>query len=525
MRDHTVTIDTGRTPTGIAFAPNFNCSRVFVDRHLEEGRGARVFARSFDDEITYADLAENQNRAGNLLRSLGLAPGDRVAMVVADCPEFFYVFWGAIKAGFVPVPINTLLKSHDYRFMFEDSGCRAVIYSAAVAGEVEPALAAAGLSEIGLRVEGEGRTLRALLAAAPTALDRHPATATDDCFWLYSSGSTGNPKGAVHRHRDMVVAAQYYAVDALGMTAEDVSFSAPKLFFAYGLGCTNYFPLWIGSQALFMTGPPTPETVFDMIERFRPTLFFGVPTLYAGALQALNGSDRELGSLRACVSGGEALPGDLLRRWREKVGVDIYDGIGSTEATHIFIGNRPGDLKPGSTGRVVPGYAARIVGPDGADLPANRPGRLWIKGESTAAYYWNNPDKTAATMRGEWLDTGDTFARDEEGYFYFHGRSDDMLKVGGIWTSPFEIEDRLIAHPKVLEAAVIGRADDAGMIKPAAYVVPANGAEPGDALAGELLDHCKAGLAKYKYPRWIEFVDDLPKTATGKIRRFKLRAG
>jgi benzoate-CoA ligase family protein len=321
----------------------------------------------------------------------------------------------------------------------------------------------------------------------------------------------------------MVVTSQHYAADTFGAREDDIFFSAAKLFFAYGLGNGNTFPLWVGGTAVLLPGPPTPQSTFEVIETFRPTLFFGVPTLYAAQLRALESESPNLSSLRLCASAGEALPGDIYKRWLEKTGTSILDGIGSTEALHIFISNREGEERPGTSGRIVPGYAAKILDDDGQEVAASESGRLLIKGDSTAKYYWNNPEKTASTMIDGWLDTGDTYIRDVDDYFHYCGRNDDMLKVGGIWCSPFEIEAKLIEHPKVLEAAVVGRADDAGLIKPAAYVVLNDAGDASDDLAGELLEHCKQGLAKYKYPRWFEFPAELPKTATGKIQRFKLR--
>jgi len=329
----------------------------------------------------------------------------------------------------------------------------------------------------------------------------------------------------------MVVTSEHYGVGTLGLREDDVCFSAAKLFFAYGLGNAMTFPLWLGATTVLLAGAPSPDSTFEVIETHRPSVFYGVPTLYAAQLKALEApgaAPRDLASLRVCVSAGEALPAALYRRWKERVGVDILDGIGSTEALNTFISNRPGDVKPGSSGRVVPGYRARIVGDDGAEVKAGDSGRLQIAGDSLARIYWNNPEKTAAAMLDGWFDTGDTYIRDADGTYLYCGRNDDMMKVGGIWCSPFEIEAKLIEHPKVLEAAVVGRADDAELIKPEAFVVlddPADGG-PGasDATAEELLQHCKRGLARYKYPRWFNFVDSLPKTATGKIQRFKLRA-
>ncbi len=526
MDDNTVSVDRSTTPATIVFAARFNVAVPFIDRHLDEGRGGKVAIRTGDESVTYGELAGNVNRAGNALLGLGLEPGARLVMMVKDSPAFFYLFWGAIKAGIVPVPVSTMLRAADYTFMLEDSGCAACAYSPEFAAEVVPALEAADPGPAHrLATEGEGTTLKTLMAVASDRLEPAPATAEDDCFWLYSSGTTGRPKGAVHRQRDMVVTSEHYGVATLGLREDDVCFSAAKLFFAYGLGNAMSFPLWLGATTVLLPGPPSPDSTFEIIETHKPSVFFGVPTLYAAQLKALEAGPRDLASLRVCVSAGEALPAALYQRWKARVGVDILDGIGSTEALHIFVSNRPGDIKPGTSGRVVPSYRARILGDDGKEAKPGDSGRLLIAGDSLARIYWNNPEKTAATMLGDWLDTGDTYIQNADGTYLYCGRNDDMMKVGGIWCSPFEIEAKLIEHPKVLEAAVVGRADDAELIKPEAFVVLDDPADAGDATAEELLQHCKKGLAKYKYPRWFNFVDALPKTATGKIQRFKLRAG
>ncbi|PWC31641.1 benzoate-CoA ligase family protein, partial [Azospirillum sp. TSO22-1] len=521
----TLTVDTAQSPAVLTFGPGFNAAVPFIDRHLAEGRGAKVAIRTTSGrEVTYADLAANVNRCGNALRALGLAPGQRLLMVVKDCPEFLFLFWGAIKAGIVPVPLNTLLRTADYRYMIEDSGCAALVWSPEFAAEVLPALQEAKPAPaVALPVEGEGTTIVARMAEASEDLEPVPSAATAPCFWLYSSGSTGRPKGAVHRQRDMVATSQWYGQEVLGVREDDVCFSAAKLFFAYGLGNGNTVPLWAGASVVLLDSKPTPDNTFATIERFKPTIFFGVPTLYAAQLQALETATPDLSSLRVCVSAGEPLPADLFRRWQERTGTLILDGIGSTEALHIFISNRHEDARPGFSGTPVPGYAVRIVDDAGAPVADGGSGRLQVKGWSTAAYYWNNPEKTAATMLGEWLDTGDTYSRDAEGYYQYCGRSDDMLKVGGIWCSPIEIESRLVSHPKVLEVAVIGAPDGAGLVKPEAWVVLRDGVRASEGLADELMQHCKAALAPYKFPRHIHFVQDLPKTATGKIQRFRLR--
>ena len=524
MKDNTVSVDTSESPAKLAFAPVFNVAVSFIDRHVDEGRSDKVAIRAADGDVTYGELAANVNRAGNALRSLGLEAGDRVVMVVKDCPAFFYIFWGAIKAGYVPVPVNTLLRANDYRFIIENSGCAAAIYSPEFAAEVEPALSDAAPSPAHkLATEGDGSTFAALMDAASDTLEPAPATADSDCFWLYTSGSTGTPKGGVHAHKDMVVTSQYYGVETLGAGEDDIHFSAAKLFFAYGLGNAMTFPLWTGGQAVLFGGRPTPDTMFETIEAFRPTIYYGVPTLYAAQLHALEAKSADLSSLRVCVSAGEPLPATIFERWRDKTGLTILDGIGTTEILHIFIGNRLDAHKPGTSGALVPGYEARIVDDDDNPVTTGEVGNLLIRGGSIISRYWQLPERTAQALVDGWIRTGDSYYRDEDGFFVCCGRSDDMLKVGGIWVSPVEIEAQLVSHDKVLEAAIVGRPDDDEMIKPEAFVILTEPGDASDALADELREHCKAGLAPYKYPRWFNFVDELPKTATGKIQRFKLR--
>ena len=526
MEDHTVAVDAAHAPTALAFADTFNVAVPFIDRHIHEGRGARVAIRDALGAVTYAELAANVNRAGNALATLGLSPGDRVLMVVKDCPLFFYLFWGAIKAGFVPVPLNTLLRAPDYRVVIENARAACIVWSPEFAEDIAGALDGALYRPArALAADGDSDTFAARLADASDALAPAPASAADPAFWLYTSGSTGMPKGGVHRHRDMVVTSQHFAVDTLGIGADDSHFSAAKLFFAYGLGNAMTFPLWTGGTAVLCAERPTPASTFATIEAFRPTVYYGVPTLYAAQLQAVEIALPDLSSVRLCVSAGEPLPAPLLERWRAATGLDIVDGIGTTESLHIFISNRPGGVAPGTSGTLVPGYEARLVDDEGRDVAPGETGNLLIRGQSLIAEYWGEPERTAAAFDGAWLRTGDTYTIDEAGCYVCRGRSDDMLKVGGIWVSPVEIEARLIAHEAVLEAAVVGRADDDGLIKPEAWIVPAEGYAPGERLSEALVAHCKAGLARYKYPRWLRYVDDLPKTATGKVQRYKLRGG
>jgi len=541
MQDNTVSVDSSQSPARPAFAPVFNVAVPFIDRHLDEGRAGKVAIRCAEGDVTYGDLAANVNRAGNALHGLGLAAGDRVVMAVKDCPAFFYVFWGAIKAGYVPVPVNTLLRANDYRFILQNSGCAAALYSPEFAAEMEPALAGAKPGPAHrLATEGGGGSFAALMEAAAATLDAAPATAESDCFWLYTSGSTGTPKGGVHAHRDMVVTSQYYGVETLGAAADDIHFSAAKLFFAYGLGNALTFPMPDAARSVLLPEWPTPARVFAMLERHRPTIFYAVPTLFNGLLHALEDWETgraeppegvtlppRLGSLRFCISAGESLPASLYHRWRERFGCEILDGIGSTENLHDFIANRPGKARPGSSGQVVPGYRAKIVDEHGDEVADGEVGALWIRGGSAASHYWNRRDKTRETMRGPWLVTGDQYHRDADGTYWHHGRNDDMLKVSGSWVSPVEVEGALATHPAVAECAVVGRTDEDGLTKPHAFVVPRAGHEPADGHAEELAEvlraHLHEKIAGYKVPRWVDFVTELPKTATGKIRRFELR--
>ena len=524
MQDHDYRVG----PSGLHFSLTFNAAVPFVDRHLEQGRGGKAAILTADGAaLTYAELAAEVDRWGQVLRELDIRPGERQLMVVQDTPEFYFLFWGAIKVGVIPVPLNTLLRAKDYRYLIEDSRASVLVYAVACGGEVS--LAASQSEHAPKHVLTVGAAMKRSAAIGDARLMPFPSGPDDDCFWLYSSGSTGFPKGAVHRHRSLAVTSHLYGAETLGLRETDICYSAAKLFFAYGLGNAMSFPLWVGGTAVLAPEKPTPELTFKIIEDRRPTVFFGVPTLYAAQSMALDHTEADLSSLRLCISAGEALPADIDRRWREHTGLGILDGIGSTEALHIFISNRPQDARPGTSGRPVAGYEARIVDEAGEEVEIGQSGRLQVRGASTASRYWQQRQKTAATMLEDgWLETGDTYHQDEDGYFVYEGRSDDMLKVGGIWVSPIEIEAALVLHPKVLEAAVVGRDDEHGLTKPEAFVVlrdaaAKDGLEANPELENELRHHVKSQLAPYKYPRWFHFVSDLPKTATGKIQRFKLR--
>ncbi|GAC1343714.1 MAG: benzoate-CoA ligase family protein [Myxococcales bacterium] len=514
----------------------YNAASDLIDGNLRAGRGGRVAVREPGRDTTYAQLAQRMDRAGNALRALGLDLEQRALLCLLDTVDFPAVFWGALKAGCVPVPVNTLLTPQDYDFMLRDSRARVLVASGALLEKLVPILAGqpflralvvsdpgpAGLPAVaGMAVHA----LDALLAAAAPALEPAETTPDDVAFWLYSSGSTGRPKGAIHLHGNLAATARLYGQGVLGLSADDVCFSAAKLFFAYGLGNGMTFPFSVGATAVLLPERPTPAAVLRTLREARPTFFFGVPTLFAALLADPACAQEGPGRLRFCVSAGEPLPKDLAERWKARFGVDVLDGLGSTEMLHIFLSLHPGDIRYGTSGKAVAGYELAIV--DDADRPVARGelGELKVSGPSSAAAYWNNREKSAAAFRGRWTFTGDKYRQDEDGYYVYCGRSDDMIKAGGIWVSPAEVESALMGHDRVLEAAVVGAADAEGLIKPKAFVVlKPGGAVPSPALAAELQAFVKTRLAAYKYPRWIEFVDALPKTATGKIQRFKLRA-
>jgi benzoate-CoA ligase family protein len=529
MSDNVVSVDATVSPAIISYSDTFNVAVPFIDRHLEEGRGDKVAIRIHGGGVvTYRTLAEHVNRAGNALVNLGASKGDRILMIVKDSAEFYYLFWGAIKAGIIPVPLNTLLRAKDYAYMIENSEAAGVLYSPEYSSEVNSALEqSTHKPKIILLTDGSGETIAKQMLNASPYLDAAITAADEDCFWLYSSGTTGGPKGVIHTHKDMVVTSQHYAVGILGVNERDICFSAAKLFFAYGLGNAMTFPLWVGAEAILLPGPPTPDSCHEVIETYKPTIFYGVPTLYAAQLKSMGSTEKkdpDLSSIRVCTSAGEALPPDLLKRWVDKTGIPLLDGIGTTEILHIFLSNRIGNVKPGASGLAVPGYEGKVVDSKGQEVPTGETGDLMIKGDSLLKLYWRNPEKTTESLKDGWMYTGDTYYQDDEGFFFCCGRSDDMLKVGGIWCSPVEIENKLVEHQKVLEAAIVGREDNEQLIKPEAFVVLNDATDAGEDLAAELLEHCKSGLARYKYPRWFNFVDDLPKTATGKIQRFKLRS-
>lgn len=500
-----------------------------MEKNLEHRAGETALLTP-ERELTFGQVAAEVNRVGNALQDLGVRPGDRVAILSPDCAEWAVSFFACLKIGAVAVGMNTLLTVRELQHILMDSDAHVFIVHAALLGPAREALSEETRVAHVVVIDGEREAADSIaysdwVAGASAKLDT-VRTHRDDYGTLnYSSGTTGQPKGILHAHRDYALTSQLWGADVLGLGPEDRTFSVAKLFFTFGLGGNLLFPWWVGASAVLYPGSPRQAAdVLGVIDCFKPTVLFNAPTGYASILAIDDFTERyDLGSLRLGVSAGEALPAPLWHAFKERTGVEILDGIGSTEAFHIFISNRPDDIRPGSSGKPVPGYECRIVDTDGVPVPRGEVGTLHIKGETAALSYLHMAERSREVFLGEWIDTGDKYYADEDGYFWHAGRSDDMLKVGGIWVSPVEVESKLIEHAAVLECAVVGAADDAGLIKPKAYVVLTDGNAPSQELTEALTSHCVERMAAYKRPRWIEFVDELPKTATGKIQRFRLR--
>ncbi len=505
----------------------YNAATDMIDRHLAAGRAAKPAFIDAAGTLTFGELAESCNRMANLLGAYGIGRETRIALLLHDTRAFPVAFWGAIKAGVVPVALNTLLTTEQYAYILADSRAKALIVSAPLLPVIEPLLDRLPFLT---HVFVAGATAPSTTLELSAELDRQSPeyTAADTspdetAFWLYSSGSTGMPKGVRHVHTSLMATAQLYGQGVLGIREDDVCYSAAKLFFAYGLGNAMSFPLSVGASTILLADRPTPESVFRTLKVHQPTIFYGVPTLFA-AMLAHPGAGPDLSSsrLRVCVSAGEALPAEVGEAWKRRFGVDILDGVGSTEMLHIYVSNRMGDIKYGSTGKPVQGYRVRLVDDEGGEVAPGEVGEMIVAGPSAAEGYWNQREKTRRTFEGEWLRTGDKYVCDADGYYTYQGRTDDMFKVSGIWVSPFEVESALVAHPAVLEAAVVPKHDGDGLLKPRAVVVLKPGVSP-DGLVPALQDHVKGKAGPWKYPRWIDFADALPKTATGKIQRFRLR--
>lgn len=513
----------------IELPDDFNAAVYFVDRHIEEGRLGKTAIECGDRRVTYGELCARVNQTGNGLKRLGVRMEERVFLLLPDVPEFAFSFFGAIKIGAVPVPVNTLLKPQDYRYLLNNSRARVAVVGESLLPLVE-AIPRGELRYLEtILVQGEAPAgmvgLEDLMRGCSDELQAATTNKDDAAFWLYSSGSTGRPKACVHLQHDMVVSTERYAKAILKISGQDRFFSVAKLFFAYGLGNGLYFPLAVGGTSILLPRPPRPQTVFEVIEGHRPTLFFSVPSNFVKLLAhaAPEGREFDLSSVRHAVSAGEALPATVFHQFKRRFGVEILDAIGSTEALHMLISNLPGEVRPGSSGKIIPGFEAKIVDDNDLPVPRGEIGNLLVKADSSCAYYWNEHEKTKSTLAGHWLRTGDKYHQDEDGYYWYAGRTDDMMKVSGVWVSPIEIESVLTEHPSVLEVAVVFRPDNDGLQKPGACVVLRNG-DGGPALAEELLEFVLRRLPVFKRPHWIEFLPELPKTATGKVQRYKLRS-
>jgi len=510
----------------------FNIAEHFLDipARLHSGR---VVIAGEPREMTYGELAALSNRAGNALLEQGVRRGDRVLIVLPDSAEFIAAFFGTAKIGAVAVPVNPFAPAADFIHYIQNSEPRAAIVHSASLADFLPA--SSERPQMKIVVAGDERVETGAISCATwtewtrAAADQLVAAETspdDPAFMLYTSGSGGTPKAAVHRHEDMLVTSRNYSQGVLGLRPEDVTFSMSKLFFAYGLGNGMYFPLSAGACTVLNPERTNVKRVLELIARHEPTIFFAVPTFYAAVLRETAGAakDADFSSIRLCVSAGETLPSEIFERWKRKFGMEILDGIGSTEMLHIFLSSRPGKAQSGSCGFPVPGYEVKIVDDAGELVPDGEIGNLWVHGDSAFSGYWRIPELTARTKRGDWVATGDKFVRQPTGHYYYCGRADDMLKVGGMWVSPMEVENALLGHPYVAEAAVVGAADQQGLTYPVAHVLLRGGAQGSQELANEICDHVRARIASYKVPREVRFCTELPKTVTGKIQRFKLRA-
>ena len=503
----------------------WNLSTLLVDARLDAGDGGRTAIRYEGGSISYGELAERVARAGSALRGLGVGRGDRVAMLVADRAEFIATFLGAVRIGAIAVPLNTLLRAEEAVDLVRHCGAVALVAEASLLRDLRPLLSSAPAVRAALSIGGsapDSIAFDAICAAASPELSSADTRRDDPCFWQYSSGTTGKSKAVMHRHGDYDAITDLYGKAVLGLSRDDRSFSVSKLFFSYGLGNSLAFPLRYGASVVLHPGRPQPPAVFDLIRRERPTIFYTVPTSYAQLLAAAETDPAlaDLSSVRLCISAGEALPAPLFERWRARFGLDILDGIGSTEIGYIAISNTPAAVRAGTSGHVIPGYEAKVVGDDERTLASGEVGDLWVRGPSTFTGYHGDPERTAATIRDGWVVTGDKYSVDADGFFRWAGRSDDMLKVGGAWVAPAVVEAAVGAHPAVLECAVVGQTDDSGLIKPAAFVTLRPGAS---ATAEEIVSFVTQRIAPFMRPRWVHFVSELPKTATGKIQRYKLR--
>lgn len=511
----------------VEFPTRFNMADYFLYQRLEEGREHRKCLYYQEDAYTYGDTARWANRAGNALRAVGAGIEDRVLLVLPDSPEFVWTWFGASKIGAVITMVNPLLTTQDYEYYLAYTRARvAVIHESLLETFTPAAIGAKYLKNVLVAGAEHGPflSLHETLAAQEDTLTGADTTKDDIAIWLFTSGSTGHPKGAVHLHHDLPFNTEVFAKHTMGVNENDLTLSVPKLFFGYATGTNLLFPFAVGGATALFSERSTPEKVCEMIARHRPTILTTVPTMINAMLNMNDAATQDLSSLRFCYSAGEALPEELYHRWKATFSAEICDGIGSAEMFHIYITNRPGDVKPGSLGRLVEGYEAKITDDAGQSVPTGEMGILRVKGDSAALCYWNAHEASKATFAGDWCTTGDQFHVDDEGYYWYHGRTDDMLKVGGVFVAPGEIENCLLQHVAVRECAVIGHDDGDNLVKPKAFIVLQDSYAPAETLAQTLRDFVKTALAPYKYPRWIEFVESLPKNDRGKIDRKQLKS-
>ncbi len=512
-------------PVG-AIPRDYNFAADVLQSNLDAGRANKPAYIDARGTPTYGQLADRVARFGAVLRSLGIQREERVLLALLDTVDWPTAFLGCLKAGVIAVPVNTLMTDDDYRYMLADSRAKCLVVSEALYPKFEKLIGEAkDLAQIivsGDNAHGHKKFEDLIKAAKPESYTA-PTTSDDMAFWLYTSGSTGKPKGAVHVHASLKLTADLYGTPVAGIKESDICYSVAKLFFAYGLGNAMTFPLSVGAATVLLGDRPTPDGVAALLKKHPVTVFFAVPTFYAAFLASPNAPQKSEVKIRRCVSAGEALPEEIARTWKERYGVEISDGLGTTEMLHIYLSNRPGATKYGTTGKPVPGYEIKLIGEDGQPVKQGEMGEMYARGPTSAIMYWNNREKSRSTFQGEWTRSGDKYIQDADGYYICCGRADDMLKVSGMYVSPFEVEAALSSHPDVLEAAVVGWGDEQKLIKPKAFVVLKSPDKASEALMKTLQEHVKAKLAPYKYPRWIEFRKDLPKTATGKIQRFKLR--
>jgi benzoate-CoA ligase len=510
----------------VEFPERFNMSDYFLYHNVEEGRENKVCLHFEEQTFTYGDAVRRSNQTGNALRELGLHEENRVLIALPDCPEFVWTWFGASRVGGVVTMVNPLLPAADYKYYLEYTRARvAVIHESLLEHFTEAVADAKHLRNVLVvgKEHGDFLPFAEVVAQEPDECGRADTHRDDIAIWLFTSGSTGHPKGAVHLHHDLPFNTECYAKGVLGVAENDLTVSVPKLFFGYATGTNLLFPFAVGGATALFQERSTPEKLFEVIERYRPTILTSVPTMINGMLNLEGAGRRDVSSLRFCLSAGEALPVELYERWMRTFGVEILDGIGSAEMFHIYITNRLGDVKPGSLGRIVEGYEARVVDAEGRELPTGEMGTLRVKGDSAALCYWQAHEKSKETFAGDWCTTGDQFHVDGEGYYWYHGRTDDMLKVSGVYVAPVEIEACLLQHEAVVECAVVGHDAGDGLVKPKAFVVPREGHAAGDELAEQLKEFVKSRLALYKYPRWIEFAPSLPKNDRGKIDRKQLK--